>query len=258
MAEIEKTIHARETSGEPSPECLAPIECLNCGNVSVGDFCNICGQAADTERFAFASLLRELYNTIRRVDITATFATCVQLFRRPGEFLDDYLAGKRVGYINPVKFFFYSIIADILIRQLMQWLTGDQSFAAGITTDTRIQILGAFTTVLWGLAWRLFYWQKELNLAEFAVCALFFESQTNFATTLMLVLTAPIREYMPNSGTTILISELLLTWCYGIYFSYRFFKEPAWKIGIKQTVLMIIYIALLVVMFRAEIAATKN
>lgn len=253
MAEIE--IHELETPSELSPEGLEPVECLNCGNVSVGDFCNMCGQAADTERFAFGSLIRELYNTIRRVDVTATFATCLQLFRRPGEFLIDYLAGRRVGYINPVKFFFYSIIADILIRQLLQWLTGDQSFAAGITTDTRIQILGACTTVLWGLAWRLFYWNKELNLAEFAVCALFFESQTNFAGTLILVLTAPIREYMPSSGSIILISELLLTWCYGIYFSYQLFKEPAWKVGIKQTVLIIFYIALLVAMFRAETAA---
>jgi len=232
----------------PEPPHEVEIEetlCLNCGNLSPGNYCNLCGQAADVERYSFGSFVREIYHNVRKVDITTTFVTSIELLKHPGYFLHDYLEGKRVGFIGPIKFFFYSLVADILVRQFLQWLTGDPSFAADTISDNRMQVVGLVSTILWGVFWRLFYWRSELTLAELAVCALFYEAQTNLLSTTTMILLAPFRANIPPTGGGVVLVELLIMVSYGFYFARQLFKESWWKIIIKQTVLLTLYLMLL-------------
>ncbi|HQZ96885.1 MAG TPA: DUF3667 domain-containing protein [Pyrinomonadaceae bacterium] len=235
-----------EISEEPTLSSLEPVACLNCGHESAGDFCNMCGQAADVERYSLSSFLRELYNNLRKIEISTTFATAIELLRRPGDFVKEYLAGKRVGYINPIKFYFYAMIADVLVRGLFLWLTGDQAFASPLTGNTMYQIEGLLSTIFWGLLWKVFYRSSKFNVIEFAVCAVYFEAETDLFATTLMVITAPLRNSMPYIPTVLTSVDLLLTAAYGIYFARQIFEEPLPKTIIKQTMLMILFIILLV------------
>lgn len=246
MARVDQTFMEPEPSGERLTGSPGRIVCLNCGHESAGDFCNMCGQAADVERYTFSSFLRELYNNIRKIDITATLATAIALLRRPGDFVKEYLAGKRVGYINPIKFYFYAMIADVLVRGLLLWLTGDQAFASPLTGITMYQIEGLLTTIFWGLLWKVFYRSSKFNVIEFAVCAIYFEAETNLVATTLMFITAPLRNTMPYIPTVLTSVDLLLTAAYGVYFARQIFQEPWPKTIIKQTLLMILFIILLV------------
>lgn len=244
---VGKKIKQKLEPEAPPIDVAQEFECLNCGHRSVGVFCSLCGQAADVERYAFGSLLRELYQGLRKVDISATFVTIIELLKRPSEFLRGYLAGRRVGYAGPIKFFFYALIADILIRQLLQWITGDLSYAASTTADSKMQVLGLISTIIWSVFWRLLYWNSELTLAELAVCAIYFESEINFLSTVVLVLLALFRHRLYGEVDSVFITDLLLTFGYSLYLSRKLFGESWWKVATKQSLLLVLYVLVIII-----------
>lgn len=239
---IRKTLEPKVLQLESATEFV----CLNCGHQLVGNFCSLCGQAADVERYAFGSFSRELYHGLRKVDISATFVTIIELLKRPSEFLRGYLAGRRVGYAGPIKFFFYALIADILIRQLLQWITGDLSYAASTTADSKMQVSALVATVIWSLFWRLLYRRTELTMAELAICAIFFESEINFLSTFALVLLVPFRNWIHTDVESIFMIDITITIIYSIYFARNLFNESWWKLAIKQSLLLVLYMLVIV------------
>ena len=91
---VKDYFHARNSA---RPVASGERSCLNCGNLFTGAYCNVCGQSADVEPYSYKSLLREFNHQIRKIDIVATFATSRDLFKRPGEFIRNYLAGNASG-----------------------------------------------------------------------------------------------------------------------------------------------------------------
>ena len=68
-------------------ETNSEVQCLNCGSPVLGRFCQECGQASSTERYRFASLGRELYDQLRKIDASTTARTFFSLLRDPGTFV---------------------------------------------------------------------------------------------------------------------------------------------------------------------------
>lgn len=230
------------------PAVSGERSCLNCGNRFTGAYCNLCGQSADVEPYSYKSLLRELSHNIRKIDIVPVFATSRELFKRPGDFIRDYLAGKRVGYVNPFKFFFYALVADILVQRALRGVTGDAYFDTGLEADTDFQLLWLVSTVFWGVLWKIFYRDSGLHAAEFAVCAIFFVAETTFIGTGVLLLTAPVRELFPSTDTALAFIDLAVVGVYGIYLARQVFKESWLKTLLKQAVLIVLYAIVLVVL----------
>jgi hypothetical protein len=219
---------------------------LNCGNLFTGAYCNVCGQSADVEPYSYKSLLRELHRQIRKIDIATTFATSRELFLRPGQFIRGYLAGKRVGYVNPFKFFFYTLVADILVNGALRSATGDASFDAGLEANTNAQLLLLGSTVFWGVLWKVFYRESGLHPAEFAVCAIFFVAETSLIQTAVLILSLPTRRFYPSTLRALPYIDLLVSSVYGVHLTRQVFQESWLKTLLKQAVLMLVFILLLV------------
>lgn len=242
---VKDYFHARRsarptTSGEQS--------CLNCRNRFAGKYCNVCGQSADVEPYSYKSLLREFNHQIRKIDVVTTYATSRDLFKKPGEFIRDYLAGKRVGYVNPLKFYFYALVADILVRGALQRVTGDASFNAGLEADTNFQLLWLVSTGFWGVLWKIFYRDSGLHPAEFAICAIFFVAQTTLIGTAMLILSVPVRALFPSTQTVLAFINLSVSGVYSIYLAHQVFKESWLKTLLKQTVLIVLYVIFLAIL----------
>jgi hypothetical protein len=205
----------------------------------------MCGQAAATMPYTIRSLSAEFVSNVRKLDVTSTFFTCVELLAEPGDFLRRYLAGRRVGYVNPFKFYLYSFLVEIILLGFLLNLTGDAAFNTGLAGDAKIQILALISTAFWGIFWAFFYRGDLNSFAEYAACTLYFVGQNKLLGTLIIFLSLPFREGLPMTSAFILPLQLLVMVLYGYYFARELFRESLWKIVIKQTLLFLIYLVML-------------
>lgn len=79
------------------------MNCKNCSHPISGKYCSNCGQIADTQRYNFKTLSKDLRKTFLRLD-SDFIRTIKQLFVNPGMSLHNYLQGKRVDFIPPFSF----------------------------------------------------------------------------------------------------------------------------------------------------------
>lgn len=101
------------------------ITCLNCGNTYQGAYCPCCGQEADTERYTVKSVCKNLFETLIGGD-SIFLRTCVQLVRRPGYMIHDFLVGKRTRYFKPVQM----LLCLVTIYALLSYALGDSIMGA--------------------------------------------------------------------------------------------------------------------------------
>ena len=79
------------------------MNCKNCGNTLSGSYCTSCGQKAKTSRFDWQYLGKQILDS---VDFDrGFFHTLYSLLRRPGNAINGYINGKRIGFTNPFRLF---------------------------------------------------------------------------------------------------------------------------------------------------------
>lgn len=84
--------------------------CLNCGTqVEGANFCSECGQPNDTRRLTFLELIGESLSNFFAID-GRVFRTVGGVLLRPGGVAQDFRKGKRMRYMNPVRFYFLSSV----------------------------------------------------------------------------------------------------------------------------------------------------
>jgi Protein of unknown function (DUF3667) len=92
--------------------------CKNCGHQFDFDYCNKCGQKASTKRIEMKWLLHELPHAVWHLEKGFLF-NVVQLFKRPGYAIADYLTGKRKNFYHPVS---YLLILLAIMYVVMHYL----------------------------------------------------------------------------------------------------------------------------------------
>ena len=100
------------------------MNCKNCGHIVEGKYCNHCGQKTNVGKITFSSLLNELTESIFQID-RGFFYTLLQLFKRPGKSIKEYLNGKRKRYFKPIAYLItFSTIFFIISKMIGQntWL----------------------------------------------------------------------------------------------------------------------------------------
>lgn len=89
----------------------APItQCENCRAQLQGHWCAQCGQPAIDYRRSFRHVLADLLNEFLNWD-SKFFATIALLILKPWRLTNEFLAGKRVRYVNPLRLY---LLASIL------------------------------------------------------------------------------------------------------------------------------------------------
>ncbi len=83
--------------------------CLNCGEPLLGDFCWSCGQEAVDLRPSFRQLAGELVGDVLNLD-TKLLRTLKPLLFRPGAVTRDYLEGRRIGHVTPLKIYLIAVL----------------------------------------------------------------------------------------------------------------------------------------------------
>lgn len=230
--------------------------CLNCGEKLRGHFCQNCGQSAGISRYTFKSFAHEFYSQFVLVNPASVFRTFYYLATQPGHFLRDYLSGMRVGFVGPIKFFFFAFFIELTVRGALIWITSDRQFDHEGYRNINLQILDLISTFFWGFFWWAFYRRSGFNFTENSVCALYFVAQMGFYSTFFLIVSAPFIANH-NFYFAVGVIEFIVEATYAFFFARRLFRDPLWKVVPKQIALTILYALLTVGLHVASSAAHR-
>lgn len=243
--------------------------CKNCKHFFEGNFCNHCGQTANTHEINFKSIVHEIQHSIFHIDKGILYTT-KELFQRPGQTIREYLDGKRVKHFKPFAYIFIlSTIYALLTRLshkstfLTDFLDG---FYTGTTADkskTDLGFLGevvqwmsshyAYTTLLIipiiSLASYLCFYRTKYNYFQHLILNSFVAGQRTVLFLILLPFTYFITDKEINGtiDTIKVYSGICLTfWIY-----YQFFNSSKPIKRVLLTILtyftMVILIVLLIV-----------
>src|SRR5205809_1170399 len=85
-------------------------QCENCGAQLTGNYCAQCGQAAVDYRRSFRHVVADVLESFLNWD-SKFFTTIALLILKPWQLTNEFLAGKRVRYVNPLRLY---LLASIL------------------------------------------------------------------------------------------------------------------------------------------------
>jgi Protein of unknown function (DUF3667) len=95
-------------------------DCLNCGTVVQGKYCQHCGQENVVPKETFWHMVTHFFYDITHFD-SNFFSTIHHLILKPGFLSRQYMAGKRASYLHPIKMYvFTSAIFFLLFFSLFK------------------------------------------------------------------------------------------------------------------------------------------
>ena len=106
--------------------------CKNCNHNFKGNFCNNCGQTANTHEINFTSIFHEIQHGIFHIDKGILY-TSKELFRRPGHTIREYLNGKRVKHFKPFAYIFILSTIYALLTKISHKANFLDEFLSGMS-----------------------------------------------------------------------------------------------------------------------------
>ncbi len=88
--------------------------CLNCNAVLNGRYCSICGQENLEPQESVWHLIVHFFNDITHFD-GKFFSSVKYVVTKPGFLSSEYVAGRRMSYLNPVRFYVFTSFIFFLI-----------------------------------------------------------------------------------------------------------------------------------------------
>ena len=105
----------------PSQVRREPTTCRNCGASLHGEYCAHCGQRDTTVVRFFPTLLLEAFEGLFAFD-SKSYRSLWCLFARPAFLTREFLAGRRVRYLAPLRLFIIFLIAFLFTISVQMFL----------------------------------------------------------------------------------------------------------------------------------------
>lgn len=108
--------------GLPSAATRWNVQCLNCGQELHGHFCSECGQRAVPPHPTLRELAGDAFSEFSGWD--GKFAETIRtLVRKPGELTRQWLAGRRVHFIAPLRLYLTASLVFFVVQSTAPRLT---------------------------------------------------------------------------------------------------------------------------------------
>src|SRR6266487_2266328 len=126
ISAIERT-PGRRWFGRSKDRHRVLTHCEDCGAQLQGHWCGQCGQAAVDYRRSFRHVVADVLDSFLNWD-SKFFATIALLIFKPWRLTNEFLAGKRVRYVNPLRLY---LLASILFFFAVNYGARDLRFEPG-------------------------------------------------------------------------------------------------------------------------------
>ncbi len=93
-------------------------QCLNCGSLEVGRFCQSCGQRQRDNHRSLGQFGYDFFDDFRTFD-SKFWRTLFLLFLRPGRLTLEFNSGRRVRYLHPRQMYFFVSVIFFLLLSLL-------------------------------------------------------------------------------------------------------------------------------------------
>ncbi len=88
--------------------------CLNCGTTVQGKYCHVCGQENAEPKETFWGMVTHFFYDITHFD-GKFFTSLKDLFFLPGFLSAEYMKGRRMSYLNPIRMYVFTSAVFFLI-----------------------------------------------------------------------------------------------------------------------------------------------
>ena len=116
---------------------LPLLHCENCGAQLIGPYCAQCGQPAIDYRRSFRHVVVDILDSFLNWD-SKLFATIGLLIARPWQLTNEFIAGKRVRYLNPLRL--YLLASILFFFAVTFWAKSVQLHTGNVSPDQREKI----------------------------------------------------------------------------------------------------------------------
>ena len=111
--------------------------CENCGAPMAGPFCAQCGQAAVDYRRSFRHIIVDVLDSFLNWD-SKFFATIAWLIARPWHLTNQFLAGRRVRYVHPLRL--YLLVSILFFFVVNYWAKSIHADPSKLSANDRADI----------------------------------------------------------------------------------------------------------------------
>lgn len=106
-------------------------DCLNCGATVQGRYCHVCGQENVEPKETFWHMVTHFFYDITHFD-SSFFTTVKDLLFKPGFLSREYMKGKRVSYLHPVRMYVFT--SAIFFLLFFSFFISSESFNPKLDT----------------------------------------------------------------------------------------------------------------------------
>jgi Protein of unknown function (DUF3667) len=89
-------------------------DCLNCGTTVLGKYCQVCGQENVEPKETAWQLSSHLFNDLTHFD-GKVFSSMRDLVLKPGFLSKEYMQGRRVRYLHPIRMYLFTSFIFFLV-----------------------------------------------------------------------------------------------------------------------------------------------
>src|SRR6185437_6499375 len=97
----------------------AEKNCLNCGAVVEGRYCEVCGQENKETKETVWQIAAYFFEDLTHFD-GKFFTSLKYLILKPGFLAEQYIKGKRIKYLNPIRM--YLFVSAVFLLVLLNFL----------------------------------------------------------------------------------------------------------------------------------------
>ena len=157
--------------------------CLNCGTTVIGKYCHVCGQENIEPKESVWHLISHFFSDITHFD-GKFFTSLKDLVLRPGFLSKEYMKGRRVTYLNPVRMYMFTSFIFFLV--FFTFFKVDESVVNVAYKNTNIdkldsaQLLEASKELNNGIPLTKEELKKKLDTASFSVAPGNYKSKAEY------------------------------------------------------------------------------
>jgi Protein of unknown function (DUF3667) len=172
---------------------IGSASCGSCGTVLVGRFCHDCGQERIGGRLTTREFTEKFARYMMKFD-KSFVGTLWRAVRSPGKLARDYLAGRRSGILDPIRYFLSTVFLQLVIAAIAQVLASAidrPAFADTLGAVGHLVAIKFAVIILSAAVWRALSRRDQFTTAEVAVFAIY-----SFATLGLLWAVLPLLEVL--------------------------------------------------------------
>ncbi len=214
--------------------------CSNCGAPLTGEYCSACGQRRVRGRLTLGALFSEVFRRVLYFD-KAFGGTFWRMLHEPGRLVPDYLAGRRVGILDPIQYLSSSAFLQVAVASFTHFLAPVVGRVSAVGWLSRLGGVMAIKVLIifgMGFVWRLLFRPLRYNLAEIYVFAMYAFATTGILWAILPLVDLLVPFPLGADPLTVTLVTLGIEIAYGTYAIWQFGNVPIWRCALRVTAVL--------------------